>query len=191
MVKGLAVASAFWIELGSDDLRRSLRSLKPGRQSYRRTRGELQLGLTDGEAIFCVHGREIRCDAIGYWPGFARCNLRQALAFLTFKPDGPSAKLLLREGRLRFRTLGIPATFIGSSALVAGVSMQAHFQELMADSPKARCPACGRCSGVRLEDLEYHSAPSRIQAALASLATGNEFAYGCESCGHGWNNLLG
>ena len=170
---------------------RSLRFLRPGRQSYRRVRGELQLGLSGGEAIFCVHGRETRCDASGYWPGFARCNLRQVLAFLTFKPDGPSAKLLLKEGRLRFRTLSIPAVFVGSSARVTGMSMQAHFQELLADSPKTRCPACGRCSGVRLEDLERHSAPSRIQATLANLATDSEFAYGCESCGQGWNDLFG
>ena len=185
-----ALAAGRWLELGADDLRRSLRSLRPSRQAYRRAGGELQLGFSRGEAIFCVHGREIRCDATGDWPGLARCGLRQALAFLTFEPDGPSARLLFSDGRLRFRTLSIPAAFVRSSALVAEISMQAHFQQLLSGTPRMRCPACGRRSGVRLEDLEQHSALGPIQVRLAMLATGGDATHGCEACGHGWAALI-
>lgn len=180
-------ATPIWLEVKLSDFLEAIRTLRPT-STARHARTDLQIGMIGGEAVFGISDRETRCDARGNWPGVGRFRFQYALSFLKVKPTTDPVRLEFSEGKLRIESVRFPATWVGASALVTGLSMEAHFMgaDEPPPAPQRYCPSCGKRAGVAL-DAQPGAPPSastgkRSASALAATAA----THRCTRCGHRW-----
>jgi len=107
--------SAPWIELSRDDFLEAIKRLKPGRMLKSYHAKELQIGLDNGEAIFCIEGAITRRSAQGAWNGFACISYGMLLPYLKVKPETERVRLVFDQGRLKIGTARFQARWIGAS----------------------------------------------------------------------------
>ncbi|MGE5815506.1 MAG: hypothetical protein ACM36C_13540 [Acidobacteriota bacterium] len=179
-----------WLELSQAGFLEAIRTLKP-KGPLRRARIDLQIGLVGREAIFGISDRETRCDARGNWPGVARFAFQYATSFLKVKPAMDPVRIEFSDGRLRIESVRFPARWIGASALVTQLSMDAHFMGTDDPPPKPKrfCPACGKRAGVALDELTDGPSLTGPEAQVANALAPTAATHRCTRCGHRWIEL--
>lgn len=110
-----SVSPSTWLEISRDDFLAAIKSLKPARVLKSYLSKELQIGLIDQEAVFCIEGVQVRHPAKGDWTGFASVKYGMLHAFLKVKPTDDPIRLAYEGQRLRVGTTRFGATWINVS----------------------------------------------------------------------------
>lgn len=184
------VSEGSWLEISRDDFLDALKRLKPGRMLKAYLSKELQLGLFQGEAVFCLEGAQTRRPARGSWNGFVCLPYGMLLPFLKIKPETDTVRLTYIGGRLCIGTTRFKAQWIEVSPWIGQMAMEAHFHGASEQAtPKRFCTQCGAREGVTLDALYGKKPLSREETALLAKLENTQASHGCTACRHGWKEL--
>lgn len=179
-----------WIELYRDDFLEALKRLKPGRMLKSFQTKEVQIGLDNGEAIFCIEGATTRRPASGAWNGFACISYGMLLPYLKVKPETGRVRLVFDQGRLKIGTTRYQARWVDASPWISRMALEAHFFGPRTQSaPKLFCPRCGKREGVARDELEEKAARSPQEDKLLTHLERIDASHGCGACFHAWKEI--
>ena len=176
--------STAWMEIGLRDFIAAVGGLRPGRATKATLASELQIGLHEMDAVFCIEGVETRCPARGHWPGFVRVPYRVIHPLSKVPPTADPVRMAFTNGRLRIASMSFAADWVPVAGWIGKMAMEAHLtsdDKVVAE--RWYCPACGKKKVVRLlrlQPLAQGTPPPNTQA-VRPRAT-----HKCTACDYGW-----
>ena len=180
--------STIWLEMSRKDFVDAIKRLKPARMLKQYLGREIQIGLINGEAAFCVNGAQTRRVAKGEWQGFVCFNYGHAFSLTKVQPVNDPVRLEFAEDRLSIESFKMPATWVEASEWITEMNLEAHFhgpeQEAPVETPY--CPKCGKRSGGFLATLPVKPKPSAAEKAMYKLRDQGQATHGCSACGYAW-----
>lgn len=182
--------STIWMELARDDFVDALKMLSPGRMLKSRLAQELQIGLVNGEAVFCIEGAITRCPACGDWNGFVSLAYGSVAPYIRVRPSSDPVRLTFEGQRLKLEQSRFPARWTEVSPWISDMVLNAHF--LGSDEtplPKLWCPSCGKRDAVAHEALLAQVKRSQDDETLLMLLERHGATHACRSCRYGWRAL--
>lgn len=186
----MVVADTPWMEISRDDFLDAIKRLKPGRMLKSFSLKELQIGLVNEEAIFCIEGATTRRPASGVWNGFACVSYGMLLPYLKVKPEGDPVRLGFDQGRLRIGPARFQSRWIDASPWISEMALDAHFMgPTDLPLPKLFCPKCGKRAGVALDSLMEAAVRTESEKKLMGLLEKTGASHGCGSCFHAWKEI--
>jgi hypothetical protein len=177
-----------WLELTREDFLSALKRLKPGRMLKSYLTKELQIGLLNGEAVFCIEGAQTRRPATGQWTGFACVSYGLLLPFLKVPPDADPVRITFDDGRLRIGTVRFSSRWIQASPWISEMALEAHFMT-PPNEPLLYCPRCGKRKGIDISGVTQKSKPKPEEKRLVDLFEDTPATHGCTACFHGWAEI--
>ncbi len=173
-----------FLTLRTQDFVAALKRLAPKRIAVATRAGELYIGKSAADAVFCIKGALTRCPLVDSdWKGFASVNFGMATSLIKAPPPGEFVTLKSSDGRLRIDTLSLAATWTDTPDWIAAMATEAHLMDI--DKPRARCycPACGKRKGEPVEASARGWPDGLPVAGGLTRAHANRQ---CAGCAHVW-----
>jgi len=174
-----------FLQMSSAEFVNALKRLSPKRITAAMRSGELYVGMSGGEAVFCIRGALTRCPVIDSdWEGFAAVNFGMAISFVKAPPSGELVSLKWSDGRLRIDTLSLAAKWSGAPEWIAAMATEAHLQAVEDEREIKRfCPRCCKRKGEPVEPTARQWPQGLPVATHLNREHANML---CSGCGHAW-----
>ncbi len=184
------VEGNIWMELSRDNFVHALKTLSPGRITKALMSKELQIGLVNGEAVFCIQGASTRCQASGQWNGFVCLPYGSLSPYVRVPPDKDPVRLTFETNRLKLGGSRYPARWIDASPWISDMALTAHlFGPDEQPGAALQCPMCGKHSVLSRGGLLTKIVRTSREESMLNLLERYDATHACSGCRYGWREI--